>query len=125
MNLNITAYIIYGLLMFYIIYFLGRAFHQNGRVFILRLYRGNEAGTDSINNLLLLGYYLFNSGYVLLLLKTWEPVLHIQQLIASLSRHIGLLVIMLALMHYMNMLVIYILSKKQNNIHLHTKTYES
>ncbi len=122
MNFNITAYIIYTLAMFFIIYRLGKMFHINGRVFILRLYRGNEAATDSINNLLLIAYYLFNMGYVFLKLKTWEKVQSLEQLTTSLSSNIGLLVLMLALLHYMNMLAIYLLSKKQNNLPSHTKT---
>ena len=122
MNFNITAYIVYTLAMFFIIYRLGKMFHTNGRVFILRLYRGNEAATDSINNLLLIAYYLFNMGYVFLKLKTWEKVQSLGQFTGSLSSNIGLLVLMLALLHYMNMLVIYLLSKKQNNVPSHTKT---
>ncbi|MFZ1527670.1 MAG: hypothetical protein WAT19_02905 [Ferruginibacter sp.] len=122
MNLNITAYFIYSLLMVFIIYRLGKIFHTNGRVFILQLYRGNQAATDSINNLLLIAYYLFNMGYVFLKLKTWKKVQSPGELCSSLSNNIGLLILMLALLHYMNMLAIYLLSKKQNKLPSHTKT---
>ena len=110
MNSNTLAYAIYLLCMVFIIYRVGALFHRNGRVFILRLYRDDESAADTINNILLVAYYLFNMGYAFLKLKTWEHISNIAQLISSLSENIGLLILILALTHYCNMLIIYILS---------------
>ncbi|RYF86485.1 MAG: hypothetical protein EOO00_13185 [Chitinophagaceae bacterium] len=112
MNSNITAYIIYISLTIYIIFWIGRMFHRNGRVFILQLYKGDEQGTDTINNILLLAYYLFNIGYAFLQIKTWETVRSAASLISSISYQLGLLILILAVTHYFNMLVIYFLAKK-------------
>jgi len=112
MNHNIVAYIIYISLTVYIIAWVGRLFHRNGRTFILQLYKGDAPATDTINNLLLVAYYLFNTGYAFLKLRNWEKVWSPAQLITSLSHHIGVLVLILAVTHYFNMLLIYLLSKK-------------
>lgn len=114
MNSNIIAYIIYIVFTLYIIYWLGRQFHRNGRVFILQLYQDDKDATDTINNILLVAYYLFNIGYAFLKLKAWEKVLSTAQLISSLSYHLGILILILALTHYFNMLIIYFLSKKHH-----------
>jgi hypothetical protein len=114
MNSNIIAYIIYIAATLYIIYWLSKVFHRNGRVFILQLYTGDTEATDTINNILLIAYYLFNIGYAFLQLKTWEPIRSPAQLISSLSYNLGLLILILAVTHYFNMLLIYILSKKHH-----------
>lgn len=120
MNANVAAYIIYLLITLYIIYWVGKLFHRKGRVFILDLYRGNKQGTDAINNILLVAYYLFNIGYAFLSIRAWEYVHNYVELITSLSNRIGLLIFILAVTHYFNMLLIYILSKRQKSI-LHYK----
>lgn len=114
MNSNIIAYLIYIIVTLYIIYWLGRMFHRNGRVFILQLYEGDTEATDTINNILLIAYYLFNIGYAFLKLRTWEKVWSAAQLVSSLSHHLGLLILILAVTHYFNMLLLYFLSKKHH-----------
>lgn len=114
MNSNIIAYLIYLSITLFIIVRVGKMFHSNGRVFILALYEGDAEPTDNINNILLVAYYLFNIGYAFLKLKDWEKVLSIQQLISSVAGHLGTLILILALTHYFNMLIIYFLSKKHN-----------
>jgi len=90
-------------------------FHSNGRVFILKLFKGETEATDTMNNILLIAYYLFNIGYAFLQLKMWEQIVSLPQLIASLSEQIGILILILAVTHYFNMLLIYMLSKKQHS----------
>jgi hypothetical protein len=96
----------------YIIYWVGKLFHRNGRIFILRLFRQNEALTDTTNNLLLLAYYLFNIGYAILQFSFWEKVSGLRSMIASISMKTGLLILILAVTHYFNMMLIYFLSKR-------------
>lgn len=115
MNNNIIAYIAYISITLYIIVWVGRMFHINGRVFILKLYHGNAEATDTMNNILLVAYYLFNIGYAFLQIKMWEHIISLSQLIGSLSRQIGLLILILAVTHYFNMLLIYILSQKHHS----------
>ncbi|KAA5536362.1 hypothetical protein F0919_01455 [Taibaiella lutea] len=115
MNNNIIAYIAYISITLYIIIWVGKMFHSNGHVFILKLFKGEVEATDTMNNILLIAYYLFNIGYAFLQLKMWEQIISLPQLIASLSEQIGILILILAVTHYFNMLLIYILSKKQHS----------
>ena len=112
MNYNIISYLIYGCITIYIIYRVGKLFHSNGRVFILRLFHQNESLTDTTNNLLLLAYYLFNFGYVIIQFSFWEKVTSFESMINSISLKTGLLILILGLTHYFNMALIYFLSKR-------------
>lgn len=114
MNYNIVAYIIYLALMVYIIVYVGKYFYTNGRVFIISLLNDNVSLADQINKLLLVAYYLFNIGYAFIKLKHWQKISNIEMLFSSLSVNMGILILILAVMHYLNMLVIYYLSKSKS-----------
>jgi len=114
MSYNIPAYGIYLGIMIFIIVYVGRLFHKNGRVFILNLFKGDAAQTDNLNNILLLAYYLFNIGYAFVKLRFWTKVTDVEILVSSLAGNIGLLVLILAVTHYFNMALIHYLSKKES-----------
>ena len=122
MNYNVIAYIIYIALMVFIIVYVGRYFYNNGRIFILTLFDGNAYHTDYINKLLLVAYYLFNIGYAFIKLKQWQKIGSVEALFSSLSLNMGVLVLILAFTHYLNMLAIYFLSKSNSIIN---KSYQS
>jgi hypothetical protein len=65
-----------------------------------------ETLTDSVNRILLTGYYLINLGYVSLMLTTGAPVQTLADLIASVSASIGRIMLTLGLMHYFNVAAI-------------------
>lgn len=115
MNFNILSYCIYGLITFYIIIWVGKLFHENGRVFILSLFNLREELTDTTNNLLLTGYYLFNIGYAIIQLSFWEKVNSFSFLVSTVALKTGSLLFILATLHYNNMLIIYLISKKKKN----------
>jgi hypothetical protein len=124
MNYNILAYIIFLTLIIFIIVYVGRYFYSNGRIFIIALFNGNSTMADYINELLLIGYYLFNIGYAFLKLRQWEKVNNLETLFSSLATSIGVLIFILALVHYFNMLVIYLLSKSKS-ISITHKSFQS
>ncbi len=123
MNYNIFSYFIYGCITVYIIYWVGKLFHRNGRIFILRLFHQDESMTDTTNNILLIAYYLFNIGYAVAQFSFWEKVTSIESMIASISMKTGILVTILAITHYFNIYLIYFLSKK-NNQSITIKNYQ-
>src|ERR1700729_4379553 len=51
-----------------------RTLHRNGRVFLVDAFHGNEELADSVNHLLVVGFYLINAGYIALALKTSNPL---------------------------------------------------
>ena len=122
MNLNISAYITFMALMVFIIVYVGRYFYTHGRVFIIALLKGNVSLADSINRLLLVGYYLLNIGYTFLRLRQWTKISTVEAWCSSLALNMGTLTLILALLHYGNMLAIYYLSKSNFITH---KSFQS
>lgn len=122
MTYNVVAYIVYISLMIFIIVYMGRHFYNNGRIFILSLLNSNALLTDYINRLLLIAYYLFNIGYAFIKLNHWQTVTGIEVLFSSLSVNMGVLILILALTHYLNMGAIFFLSKSNSLIH---KSFQS
>ncbi len=113
MNFNISAYAVFLSCMIFIIVWVGRNFYRNGRIFILAMLEDDATTTDQINHLLLVGYYLFNIGYCFVQLQYWEKVANVEGLIAGTGRKMGVLIFLLAGMHYVNMMVIHLISKSR------------
>ena len=68
---------------------------------------------DPINNSLLVGYIVINTGYALVSLKFWETITGLSHLLEYLSFQLGCLILLLGIMHVFNMLVTYIISKRK------------
>jgi hypothetical protein len=104
--------------MIYLVFVLGRAFHQNGYWYIYDLFSQDEAFTERVNNLLLTLYYLMNGGFVFVSIHSWEPVYDLASMIASLSSRIGIILLVIALMHYVNIFTLIIIKKSKLIFHL-------
>jgi hypothetical protein len=79
--------------------------HKNGRVFLVNAFQGNAELADSINHLLVVGFYLVNLGYVALALRTYATVDTARQVIELLSEKVGMILIVLGFMHFLNLYV--------------------
>ena len=80
----------------------GWLFNKNAEVYLLNLFNNDKALVRSINNLLLIGYYLTNIGYAIITISFWDIINSVYELISSLSHTIGKITLLLALMHYNN-----------------------
>jgi hypothetical protein len=91
-----------------------RTLHRSGRIFLLDALHGNEPLADSINQLLVVGFYLINVGYIALALKTTDPLSNLRQIIELESTKIGVVLLILGAMHFFNM---YVLTKMRRRAH--------
>lgn len=112
--MNTLAYLIYLTLTYFITFRVGLVFYRNGKVFIITMLDNNESLTQFINKMLLKGYYLLNLGYAALMLRYWNTIVTWQELVASIARMTGRILLTLAVIHVCNMIAIYILSKRKN-----------
>lgn len=115
MNLNLLSYAIYVIITLVIIYFLGRYFYRNGGIYIKFIFGGNIQAANSANNLLLLLYYLLNMGYATAQLYNWTKITHLDVMLNELISKIAFILILLALIHYINLFALYIISKRVNH----------
>ncbi|MFL6232605.1 MAG: hypothetical protein ACJ76N_05675 [Thermoanaerobaculia bacterium] len=82
-----------------------RTLHRNGRLFLVDVFHGNESLADSVNHLLVVGFYLINFGYVTLALKLGYDVTNARGSIEALSQKVGYVLLVLGLMHFFNLYV--------------------
>ena len=82
-----------------------RTLHRNGRLFLVDVFHGNEPLADSVNHLLVVGFYLINFGYVTLALKLGYEVTSTRGSIEALSQKVGYVLLVLGVMHFFNLYV--------------------
>lgn len=105
MDILVWTYIAYIILSVMLTVWVAQTLHKNGRVFLIEVFHGEEALADSVNHLLVVGFYLINFGYVSLALKMGYTINSTQESIEALSWKIGLVLLVLGGMHFFNLFV--------------------
>ena len=105
MTISISTYLVYLAVSIALTIWVARTLHKNGRVFLVDVFHGNEALADSVNHLLVVGFYLINFGYVSLALKLGYKLETAEQSIEALSVKIGMVLLVLGAMHLFNLFV--------------------
>jgi hypothetical protein len=103
-------YIVYGYLVYLAIslsvtVWVAKTLHRRGRVFLVDAFHGQEELADSINHLLVVGFYLINVGYVAFALKSTDNPSSLRQAIEVVSDKLGLVLLVLGGMHFFNLFV--------------------
>ena len=104
MNLVVTTYVAYLVISILLTVWVARTLHRNGRVFLVDVFRREDLA-DSVNHLLVVGFYLVNLGYVALALKLSGEVSSTRIGIEALSGKVGGVLLVLGLMHFSNLYV--------------------
>lgn len=102
MNMPI-AYLVYILISLGLTVWVARTLHKNGRVFLIESFHGKADMADSVNHLLVVGFYLINLGFVVLFLKYGAKPADFTQSIEYISTKLGVVLLVLGGMHFFNM----------------------
>jgi hypothetical protein len=105
MNWIIITHLAYLSISVALTVWVARTLHKNGRIFLVDSFLGNEKLADSVNHLLVVGFYLINIGYVSLALKYGVTATNAQESLESLSTKIGMVLLVLGAMHFFNLYV--------------------
>lgn len=106
------SYIAYLVISVAVTVWVATTLHRNGRVFLVEAFRGNTELADSVNHLLVVGFYLVNIGYVTLALRT-NLILHsTREAIELVSDKVGVVLLVLGCMHFFNLYVFNQLRKR-------------
>lgn len=105
MSIIVATYLIYLALSVGLTVWVARTLFRGGRAFLIDVFHGQEAIADSVNRLLVVGFYLVNLGYVTLQMRMTLPVTTTQEAIEALSVKIGLVLLVLGAMHFGNLFV--------------------
>ncbi len=101
-----ACYASYLLISIALTIWVAHTLHSSGRIFLVDAFHGNELLADSVNHLLVVGFYLVNAGYIAFALKTSYAMTSPRQIIEVESVKIGVVLLVLGIMHLFNILVL-------------------
>jgi len=101
----VACYVAYLAISLAVTIWVAQTLLHNGRSFLIDAFQGNRDLADSINHLLVVGFYLINFGYVTLTLRTGDSVSSVRSAIELVSDKIGIVLIVLGAMHFFNLYV--------------------
>jgi len=105
MDVIVVSYVLYLAISIALTIWVAHTLHKNGRIFLVDVFHGNEPLADSVNHLLVVGFYLINLGYVSLALKLGYDVRNAREGIEALSWKIGMVLVVLGGMHFFNLYI--------------------
>jgi hypothetical protein len=124
--MNIAAcYFGYLAISIAITVWVARTLHKNGRIFLVDAFHGNTELADSVNHLLVVGFYLVNLGYISLALSTTNPMATLRAVIELESDKIGVVLLILGAMHFFNILVFAKMRKRATTTGLQPPPYRA
>src|SRR5436190_19853100 len=101
----VWTYLVYLAISVALTIWVARTLHKNGRIFLVDSFLGNEPLADSVNHLLVVGFYLVNIGFVTLALKYGDKAIDAQTALEILSSKVGKVLVVLGMMHFFNLFV--------------------
>ena len=113
------SYFLFILISGYITIYVGWICYSNGYLFVLELFQNNEAVAKSLNQLLLIGYYLVNLGFILYGLHCWESIDNLVKMINLVSAKISTVLLSLCYLHFQNIIIIYLIRQYPNQTIIH------
>jgi hypothetical protein len=105
MEIIVITYLLYLAISGVLTFWVARTLFKNGRIFLVDVFHGNEPLADSVNHLLVVGFYLINLGFVSLALRVGYDVATWRQGIETLSGKVGMVLLVLGGMHFFNLFV--------------------
>ena len=112
MNTTLIAYTVYISIATILTIYVGHTLHKRGRIFILESFNNDVPMTDSVNHLLLVGFYLVNLGCVCLFLQIGTPPNNAVEGFEYICTKEGVVLLTLGGMHFFNMYNIAKMRKK-------------
>jgi hypothetical protein len=105
-------YLLYFICSLCLIYFVGNNLHRHGKLWLEFLYN-DKIVANKINDVLLLLYRIVNAGYIIYTLLMYKAPTNYIESIAFLTTRLGIVTVALAYLHFQNIVVLFIFSKRK------------
>jgi hypothetical protein len=102
MTTPVYIYIAYAIISIAMTAWVARTLYKNGRVFLLEAFKEKEEMADSVNHLLVVGFYLINLGFILLYLRFGTKPETLVGGIEYIATKLGVVLLVLGAMHFFN-----------------------
>jgi hypothetical protein len=107
----VACYAAYLAISLSVTIWVAQTLQKSGRPFLIDVFHGNQELADSVNRLLVMGFYLINIGYLTAALPSGGEVANAGNAIELLSGKIGFMMVVLGVMHFLNL---YIFTRLRN-----------
>ena len=102
MDLTVVTYLVYLAVAVPLTVWVARALHRYGEVFLADVFGGDTHLAHAVNQLLVIGFYLLNFGYVAMFMTSHGTVHNTRRLMEVLSMKVGAVAIVVGVMHFGN-----------------------
>ena len=102
MDLTVVAYLLYLAVVVPLTIWVGRALRRHGEVFLVDVFAGDDRLANSVNQLLVIGFYLLNFGFLSNFMASSDEILTGRDLMELLSSKVGGVALAIGLIHLMN-----------------------
>jgi len=110
MDLRLIDYVVYLSASAALTVWVGNTLYRNGRVFLVSVFK--EPGlADSVNHLLVVGFYLVNLGAAAILINAGGAPASFADMIQETVTRIGVVLLVLGSMHFFNMFILHLLRR--------------
>ncbi len=102
---TVVGYLVYLAISAAFTIWVARTLHENGRIFLVDTFAGNEPLADSVNHLLVVGFYLINMGWAAFALEYGNKPTDLRTAIEFVTWKVGLVMLVLGFMHFFNLAI--------------------
>ena len=99
--ITLITYLFYVIISVGITIWVAETLRRNGRIFLVEAF-GKEEVADSVNHLLVVGFYLINIGFISLFLRMAEKPQNAVEAVEFVSFKIGVVLVVVGAMHFFN-----------------------
>src|SRR5258708_16686314 len=101
----VVCYVAYLAISLAVTVWVAQTLRKSGRAFLIDAFHDNRELADSVNHLLVVGFYLINVGYVTLALRTSALIDSTRASIELVCDKLGIVLIVLGVMHFFNLYI--------------------
>ena len=105
MDLRLIDYLVYIVVSVFLTIWVGDTLFRNGRPFLVSVFK-EDGLADSVNRLLVVGFYLVNFGAAAILINTGGTPPTPPDMLKQTVTRIGVVLLVLGFMHFNNLLIL-------------------
>ena len=106
MDTTVWTALVYLAISITVALLVGWTLHKSGRIFLVEVFQGKEDLADSVNHLLVVGFYLVSIGFVTLVLRYGAEPYDTAGAIEFLSTKVGMVLLVLGGAHFLNLFLL-------------------
>ena len=102
MDLTVVTYLLYLAITVPLTIWVARALRRHGEIFLVDVFHGDDRLAHAVNQLLVIGFYLLNFGYVSFFMASTNQVDTGRSVMELLSTKVGGVALMIGVVHFTN-----------------------